>query len=297
MALIHCDFFSNVLGLSSSICVILPEPKRDVDGKIIEEPPAKYATLYLLHGMSDDHTIWQRRTSIERYAAQYKLAVVMPAVGRSSYTDMANGLRYFTYVTEELPVIARSLFPLSDKREDNFVAGLSMGGYGALKIAMTYPERYAAAASLSGALDMVALTQNKNPAWRKEHRNIFGPVKSLPGGPNDLYALAAKLADSKWKDIPLYAWCGTEDFLYSNNTTFRDRMQELGLNFLYEEGPGEHEWGAWDQMIQRVLKWIMVSKELDTVVDEAKPVHEEREKDSKKGSSKRGKKGKNKKKK
>src|SRR5512147_810196 len=124
MALIHCDFYSNALNLCTSMVVILPDPKRDVDGRLTVKKTRKVPTLYLLHGMSDDHTIWQRRTSIERYVADMNLAVVMPAVHRSFYTDMANGYRYWTYITEEVPAMARALFPLSERREDNYAAGL-----------------------------------------------------------------------------------------------------------------------------------------------------------------------------
>ena len=152
MAFIQCGFFSEVLGLSTSMNVILPQSSAGqigMEGKSFSE---KHHTLYLLHGLSDDHTIWMRRTSIERYAASLGIAVVMPAVHRSFYTDMANGYNYWTFVSEELPAIARSFFPLSDAREDNFVAGLSMGGYGAFKLALRCPDKFAAAASLSGAL-------------------------------------------------------------------------------------------------------------------------------------------------
>jgi len=130
MALIHCDFFSEALGLSTSMCVILPEPARGQIGMPGSErqPSGPHPVLWLLHGLSDDHTIWQRRTSIERYVAERGLAVVMPAVARSFYTDMAHGLPYWTFISEELPAAARSFFPLSPAREDNFVAGLSMGG-------------------------------------------------------------------------------------------------------------------------------------------------------------------------
>ena len=118
MALLHCDFFSDALGLCSSMDVILPQapPGTRARGRRL------FPTLYLLHGLSDDHTIWQRRTSIERYVADLPLAVVMPAVGRSFYTDMAHGLRYWTFVSEELPALCRSFFPLSARREDTFVS-------------------------------------------------------------------------------------------------------------------------------------------------------------------------------
>jgi S-formylglutathione hydrolase FrmB len=250
MALIHCDFFSEVLGLCTSMCVILPQPlgaraKRD-----------RYPVLYLLHGMSDDHTIWQRRTSIERYVEPLDLAVVMPAVQRSFYIDMAHGYRYGTFVSEELPALARSFFPLSDAREDTFVAGLSMGGYGAFKLALTHPDRYAAAASLSGALDIASLRRAEDEEWRAEMRLIFGNLRGVAGSDNDLFHLARELARSKTVKQRLYQCCGTEDPLYRDNVRFKRLAESLGLDLTYEEGPGEHEWGYWDRQIQKVLAWL-----------------------------------------
>src|SRR5687768_14990413 len=134
MALIHCDFFSDVLGLSTSMTVILPQATTRQIGMNGAVRADAHATLYLLHGMSDDHTMWVRRTSIERYVTPLGLAVVMPAVHRSFYTDMAHGANYWTFISEELPLLARSFFPLATRREANFVAGLSMGGYGAFKL-------------------------------------------------------------------------------------------------------------------------------------------------------------------
>jgi S-formylglutathione hydrolase FrmB len=167
MALLHCDFFSDVLGLSTSMTVILPQATTRQIGMSGAVRADAHPTLYLLHGMSDDHTIWVRRTSIERYVAPLGLAVVMPAVHRSFYTDMAHGANYWTFISEELPLLARSFFPLATSREANFVAGLSMGGYGAFKLALTYPDRFAAAASLSGVLDLVSSLQAPLEAERR----------------------------------------------------------------------------------------------------------------------------------
>ncbi|MFC1582668.1 alpha/beta hydrolase, partial [Planctomycetota bacterium] len=152
MALIQCDFFSDVLGLSMTMNVILPQTTQTQIGMAGKRGEGKLPCLYLLHGMSDDHSIWLRRTSIERYVADKGLAVVMPAVHKSRYCDLTTGDRYWEYVSEEIPRLARDFFPISDKREDNFVAGLSMGGYGAFKLALNKPEQYAAGASLSGAV-------------------------------------------------------------------------------------------------------------------------------------------------
>ena len=256
MALIHCNFFSGVLGLSCALDAIIPEPKRSPDGQILDTEQEKYPVLYLLHGLSDDHTIWQRRTSIERYVSELNLAVVMPAVDRSFYTDMKRGKRYWTFISEELPALARSLFPISGLRKDNFVAGLSMGGYGAMKLALTHPDRYAAAASLSGVLDISKVVRGQDRVWLSEMRNIFGDLRKVVGSPNDLFTLMEQVASSKWKTIPLYVCCGTEDFLIEDNRNFRARAASLGLNLTYEEEPGEHEWGFWDRKIQRVLEWL-----------------------------------------
>src|SRR5438105_15742137 len=120
MGFLDVHAYSEALGVQVNFHVLLPQQTR-----------AQFPVLWLLHGLSDDHTIWLRRTSIERYAAEKNLAVVMPAAGRSYYQDMANGARYWTFLTEELPAMCRAWFPLSSRREENFAAGLSMGGYGA----------------------------------------------------------------------------------------------------------------------------------------------------------------------
>jgi S-formylglutathione hydrolase FrmB len=260
VALIHCDFYSEALRLCTSVCVVLPQPPGPLDWT--SAPPArKYPVLWLLHGLSDDHTIWQRRTSIERYVNSTDLAVVMPAVHRSWYTDMAAGNRYWTFISEELPGIMRSLFPLSPRREDNFVAGLSMGGYGAFKLALRHPERYAAAASLSGALGIAyGLAQTPDEAMKAEMKYVFGDLAIVPGSENDTVALAERYSRSTGPQLRLYQCCGTEDFLYDSNVRFRDYARKLGLDLTYEEGPGEHDWGYWDCMIQRVLTWLPLEK-------------------------------------
>ena len=254
MALIHCDFFSDTLGLCSSMTVILPQNTRKQIGMTGKAGRRKHPVLYLLHGMSDDHTIWLRRTSIERYVSALGLAVVMPAVNRSYYTDMAYGLNYWTFISEELPRIVESFFPVSTRREDTFAAGLSMGGYGAFKLALARPDKFAAAASLSGALDPQGLS-DLMPDRKREHLGTFGE-KPIHGTANDLYHLARQVAKSRGPKPRLFQCCGTEDFLYQDNLLFRSHLQKLRLNLTYEEGPGAHEWGYWDTSIQRVLTWL-----------------------------------------
>lgn len=245
MARIQCNFQSDALGSAATIEVILPEPLRK-----------SYPVLYLLHGLLDDQTTWMRQTAIERYVQPLGLAVVMPAVQRGWYTDMASGPGYFTFVADELPTLVKGMFPISSRRKDTFVAGLSMGGYGAFKLALTYPARYAAAASLSGALNVVDLLPTLDKVERKEWTAIFGNLKKLAGSDNDLTHLAGQLAKSKARRPQLFQCCGNEDFLYDQNVTYRDLLQSLNIKLTYEDGPGEHDWAYWDLMIQRVLAWL-----------------------------------------
>ncbi|NRA36842.1 MAG: esterase family protein [Planctomycetes bacterium] len=255
MALIQCDFFSDVLGLSMTMNVILPQNTQSQIGMEGKSREGKLPCLWLLHGYSDDQGAWMRRTSIERYVADKGIAVVMPNVHKSYYTDLVQGDKYWQYISEEIPALARSFFPISDKREDNYVAGLSMGGYGAFKLALNHPDRYAAAASLSGAIDNQWFINNNNG---RDFEPTFGSKEKFTGSLNDLNHVVQEL-NASGKDKPrLFQCCGTEDFLYEGNCTFRDLMQDLDYDYTYEEGPGSHEWGYWDTNIQRILEWMDV---------------------------------------
>lgn len=259
MALLHVDFFSTVLGLSMNMDVILPQQTWGQIGMEGKGAEGKYKTMYLLHGMSDDQTVWQRRTSIERYVTKLGIAVVMPTTHLAFYTDTAYGMKYWTFVSQELPKICREFFPqMSTEREDTLAAGLSMGGYGAWKLGLGASGTFGAAASLSGALDMVEdyrRNERENPGVRSLFRGIFTSEEELRGSDNDLLALAERLAAGK-KDLPrLYAWCGTEDFLYQGNLKAWEHVKKLGFDLTCEESSGDHQWKYWDAKIQDVLRW------------------------------------------
>jgi S-formylglutathione hydrolase FrmB len=267
MILNEVNFFSETLGLRSTMYVLLPQYRLLAGAK--RKP--KYRTLYLLHGHSDDHTAWMRWSSIEKYAQGLNLAVVMPAVHLSFYSDMVYGGKYWQFVSEEVPALVRGMFPVSSERKDNFVAGLSMGGYGAFKLALTHPERYAAAASLSGAVDISDVVRVKkddpdNKAWLVGMRNVFGDLGKVPNSKHDLFTLAKKVAKGNAKPR-LFQCCGTEDFLYPDNVRFRDAIRKLPFDLTYVEGPGEHNWVYWDGMIQDVLAWMFPEKKnLDELI-------------------------------
>jgi len=257
MALLHVDFSSAVLGMCVQMDVILPQRPTGMIGITDRVREGKYPTLYLLHGMSDDHTIWQRRTSIERYVADKGIAVVMPCVHLSWYTDMHCGPKYWTYISEELPAICRQFFPnMSDRREDTWAAGLSMGGYGALKLGLRASDTFSKVVSLSGGLDVCDIVSRPMISGSAYWETVFGPANKVKGSENDLFACAERLKASG-KPLPeIYMWCGTSDFLYSQNVRMRDHLKALDYPLTYTESAGNHNWACWDEHIQKGLDWL-----------------------------------------
>ncbi|MDD3212519.1 MAG: alpha/beta hydrolase family protein [Eubacteriales bacterium] len=245
-------FYSQTLNIYTEAYVLLPDLAAFEEHNRQELP-----TLYLLHGICDDYTAWMRCSRIASYAAQYAIAVVMPAGGRSFYTDMAHGAKYETFISDELPRIMEAYFPLSAKREDRYVAGLSMGGYGALRLGLLKPERYAAAASISGPLMMQEAYQ-VSPWWTPELNDIFGSEEALRSGNANLTLLADWLDP---KDAPrMYISCGEKDDLFGVNEAFVAKYREK-FGIRYETQPdAAHNWDFWDPQIEKVLAWLPLKR-------------------------------------
>lgn len=252
MALIHSHFFSDVLGLSTQMEVILPEPRSLPEGA----PATGFPTLFFLHGLTDDTTAGLRYLPLERLVWGTGLAVVMPQVQRSFYADMVHGQAFHTFLAEELPELCRRFFPLSPAREDTFLAGVSMGGYGAFHLALSYPERFGAAISLAGTLDRVSRIEQYEAENRAEHELIFGDLEAMGDSPYHLFNLLASAAAHPAGCPALFQACGTEDFLYAENQSFRARAEAAGLPLTYVEGPGEHKWAYWEEALQEGLAWL-----------------------------------------
>lgn len=266
MPLFQGNFYAKSLNSCANVAVYIPAPKRrsypNLTWDEIYPAQRKYKTLFLLHGMYEDESIWVRKSNIERYAEEKQIAVVMPYAQNSYYTDMYRGPRYFTYLTEELPRAVRAWFPLSDRREDNFIAGLSMGGYGACKAALARPGQYAAFASLSGAVDIESMWNYIQSDERAQEERllfaaVFGSLERYKHSESDLFFLAEKLKLSGG-DIPrAYIACGVDDKLcYPMNKKLTAHLSGLGIPFTYEEGPGDHTWDFWDPEIKKVLDWL-----------------------------------------
>lgn len=260
MAHLELNFSSKALKQNTSITVILPEKKGEIG--TVGADTEKYKTLYLLHGLSGDHMSWMRQTAIERYASKCGIAVVMPEVGRSWYADTPYGVNYFTYITQELPEICQSYFRgMSSERAYNYIGGLSMGGYGAVKATLTYPEKYAGCISLSGSFD---ITRKGRPYLLEEWRALFGfdidSALELEGSDNDLFELLKRRINEKADLPPIYMWCGTEDSLININREFHAEMKNASLVHRYEESEGDHSWKWWDMHINDGFEYIFGDK-------------------------------------
>ncbi len=237
----HCElhYFSAALGKQTTANVLLPQ----------SDHPGPFPVLYLLHGLSDDHTAWMRNTSIARYVAGLPLIVVMPDGGRGFYCDAVQGFAYETAITVDLIGYVDKMLPTIASREGRVLAGLSMGGYGALKLALSHPDKFCATVSHSGAHDFAHV-------WPDPNHDEFGRIigDNSIGGPNDLYALADRFASGELGPWPkLRIDCGVDDFLLDMNRNFHAHLEKLDLPHEYEEFSGAHEWGYWDEHIKETL--------------------------------------------
>lgn len=222
--------------------VILPE---------VGKPP--YPTFYLLHGLTDDHTRWLRQSSIERYVEGLPLIVVMPDGGRGFYTRHNQGHDYARYIAHDCVQFVERNFPARARRTSRCIGGLSMGGYGALRIALGYPDLFISANSHSGAVMIGSRKQDKrSPLSAWEFQQIFG--KNPAGTEHDLLHLAEN-AKAVGRLPKIRIDCGEEDFLFEDNREFTQRLDEMGIPHEYEEFPGAHDWAYWDLHIQDALKF------------------------------------------
>lgn len=258
MAYLTCSFYSKALGFRTRMEAFLPQPKRESENWTVGGHDIKFPVLYLLHGYTSDENEWTRMSTLGRYIEDYPVVVVIPSLQRTTYVDISKTHRYWTYLAEEIPALAQSFFPISNRREDTFVAGISGGGYGAFKLGLSFPDRFSAAASLAGALDF-ARAMDQEPELENDRRFNFGDQAKLEGGPHDLFYLARQMAASSGPKTRLFAWTGTEDFVYEGNRAFKQLAESLGLDFTYEESLGDHDWVYFDPMIPKMLAWLRLS--------------------------------------
>lgn len=266
MAFVRCDFISKSLMRTVTINAIVPTDKLSFGPNPVPAPE-KYKTLILLHGVFGNYTDWINGTRIQRWAEAKNLIVIMPSGENKFYCDNKNsGDNFSKFIGEELLEFARKTFPCSDKPEDTFIAGLSMGGFGALTNAFRHNENFGAVAALSAALigDQVVNSKYEggwNLGSREYFESMFGPIENYKGSENDYYALIDNLVKEGKKIPAIYMCCGTEDGLFAPNTAFHEHLTELGIEHKWEFGPGRHDWDFWDTYIQNVLEWLPLDEE------------------------------------
>ncbi len=272
MALIDLNFESQYLGGNTEVSIFMPDRSRAVDNKDFFQSGKKYKVLWLLHGTHGDHTDWLRKSKVEVYSRERELIVVMPSALNSNYGDwpgFATGFDMFRMITEELVPLVHNWLPASDKPEDNFVAGLSMGGGGALKFALNCPEIFGAGAVLSYApMDLDSLSDEEMFT-----RAMGGDTARLMNGVNNAGGIQAykDSMENSWRQVialheagklpKLYFCIGTEDFLYDYYTAFKAMCQEKNMNIKFEEEPGMgHEWRFWDPYIEKAMDFFGTEK-------------------------------------
>ena len=252
MGLFTGDFYSESLKMTTGLRVIFPDASNDVT-PLFAGPPK---VLYLLHGLSGNSGEWTRFSKIEYYAKKFNFIIIMPEVQRSFYCDTQMGADYFRYIADELPEICERWFRLG--REKPYIAGESMGGYGAALIGLRRMERFAGIACLSGVLDIQAfaarIMAGKWPDMApKEMELLFGAQG--PGREYDVISLGQKAAQAPNRPR-LIQLCGTEDFLHEDNQKFRRALEAANYGHTYMEAPGDHEWPYWDKAIQYALQFF-----------------------------------------
>lgn len=255
MGVIRTTFYSKVLREQTNVVIILPTYMPWRDGSYEVEYYANYGrkkTFYILHGGSDDCSLYLRKTKIEDYADKGDFAVVMPEVKNSFYCNMVAGKDYFTYLSEELPQYLERIYPIANHAEDRFVIGNSMGSHGAFKWALNRPDFFCAAAGMSGVGDVEEMGfLNRNQQYVK---NAFGTSEQYRGSSNDLKHLALKLVDSG-EIIPyFYSCCGMKDQFYEGTKEFYEYAMKIGFPLEYESGPGKHDWAFWDAWLPKIIK-------------------------------------------
>ena len=244
MIKLNCSFFSECLGRDAQLTVLLPSAAA-------KKSRSFYPTLYLLHGLSDSADIWLSKTALERYADAHEMAIVLPNAARSFYCDMVYGDAYYTHISQEVPAFCESVLPVSRDPQFRYIAGNSMGAYGACKIALKEPGRFSKVGLFSGVLDVQQMVSDM-PMLHRDWLLCFGGTQ-VPNTENLLELLPGTTP------LPaFYHYCGTGDFLVEGNRRFCALCESLHipLTSVWEEN-GIHEWCYWDKQLPHLLNWLV----------------------------------------
>lgn len=271
MAHIQVTYMSQALWRTVPVQVILPADKATRTGELL--PPRKFKTLYLLHGLHGSSMDWITRTRIIRWAEAQDLAVVMPSGDNSFYVDKpAAQNKYCEFIGKELVEITRRMFPLSDRREDTFIGGLSMGGFGAILAGLKYPETFGYIAGLSSALHIFEAPKGISTKDWAYGEAVFGPgtMEEIAASDKNPRVLLTALAERAKADptvrLPkIYMAIGESDFLLESNHIYKKLFEENGYDLTYVEAPGDHNWDFWDAFIYKAMQWLPLGDSVEAM--------------------------------
>ncbi|MCW5948838.1 MAG: esterase family protein [Pyrinomonadaceae bacterium] len=242
---------SRLMGRDMPYRVVLPAGYDPDGGK-----KKLYPVIYLLHGLGGSYANWTDKTGLADYVRDHGIIVVTPEGGNGWYTDSVSTPtdRFESYIISELIPEVEKRFAVDPERRGRIIAGLSMGGYGAMKFGLKYPEKFSLVGSFSGALGVASFTEKNAGTIGKGVDSILGGEDSEVRKANDIFALLRAMPADKVAGLPfIYQSCGTEDFLFENNRRFLDLLTEKKVKREYREHPGLHDWTFWDSQIREFL--------------------------------------------
>lgn len=261
MAFLQVNMMSECLMRTVNVNVILPSDKIEMPDKVGQKPKnnkGPFKTLYLLHGVFGSNVDWINGTNIQRWAEEKNLAVVMPAGENKFYLDLKATREYYgEFIGRELVELTRRMFPLSDRKEDTFIAGLSMGGFGALRNGLKYRDTFGYVIGLSAA--DIFNPRNSTGMFYGSRENIEALVGDFDAAKNSdmsIQWLIEHTPEAEKKQQRIYLCCGVDDFLLDANHQLRDRFVNAGFDTTYTEGPGAHEWDFWNRNIKSIIDWL-----------------------------------------
>lgn len=262
MAVLTVSFGSICLNRFVDFTVLLPIEGPALSG-IQTEKPRKFKTLYLLHGMGGDDKVWLHATRVRELSEKYNLAIILPSCENSYYLDSGTGAQYASYIAKELVQYTRKMFPLSNRREDTFIAGLSMGGFGAIYLALKYPETFSKTVGLSSAF-ITNKIKHLKPGEADDlgdydyYSRCFGSLSEIDANRKSPKSFIEKPTKKLRPEI--YLACGTEDFLIEENRSFKELLQQYQWDFQYIESAGAHNFDFWNEYIEKSVKWLLNEK-------------------------------------
>lgn len=263
MALMQVTYFAKSLSKGTNVHVIIP---NDVFPEMIagnENYNRPMKTLFLLHGFSGTSMDWITGTNISDMAIKYNMAVVLPSADNSFYLNgKGTGTAYETFVGVELVEYIRKTFQLALKKEDTYIGGLSMGGFGALHTGMKYADTFGKIFALSSAL-IADSVQNLKPDMQDAiadydyYERVFGDLKELEHSDKNPAYLAKMKVEKGEKIQPIYMACGLQDFLLEENRKFTKKLLDLGIDFTYKESEGIHDWNFWNEYLEPSIQFLI----------------------------------------